>query len=73
MLHNFSRLWLDIGHRRPSDLRKMRLRPPHEGPKEYVRKRTDHIEILVHVAVVQDMMPVQAAENPRLFYPAIFG
>jgi len=46
------------------------LRAQDQGAKQVVGDRQDDVEILVHVAVVQEVVAVELAEPLWLFHPA---
>ncbi len=54
-------------------LGEVELRAAHEGAEAEVCEGEDDVEVLVHVAVMQEVMPIQAAEEPGLFHPACLG
>lgn len=64
---------LHIGHRRASGLRKADLRPQHQGTQAQVGQGQHDIEIFVHVAVVQQVMVVEAVKDSGHFQPSGFG
>lgn len=51
----------------------MGLGARHEGAEAKVRDGQHHIKIFVHVAVVEQVVAIQAAEPPWLFHATCFG
>ena len=62
---------LHIRHRRAFRLFEMRFRTGHESAEAEIGDGENHVEIFVHVAVVQQMVAIQAAEPPRFFHAAV--
>ena len=62
--------WLDIRHRRTFCLLEMGPSAGHESPEAKVRDGQHDIEILVHIAVMQQVVAIQTAEPPWLLHPA---
>ncbi len=64
---------LHVGHGWSLCLLEMGPGTRHEGAEAEIRDREHHVEILVHVTVVKQVVAIQAAEPPRLFHAAGFG
>ena len=64
---------MHVWQRRAFGLCEMSLGAGHEGAKADIGERQDHVEVFVHVAVVEQMVSVQAAEPPGFFHPARLG
>jgi len=69
--HRFCAARLHIGNGRPARLAEMDRRAHQQRPQQQVRQRQHHVEILAHVTVVQQVMPVQPEENPRALHRAL--
>ena len=63
-------LRLHIGHRRAGRLHEACLRAENQGAEQEVGERKDDVEILVHVAVMQEMVAVEFSKPPWFLHAA---
>lgn len=68
MTFQFLYLRLHIRHGRTLRLREGELRVQPERAQKQIRQRQHHIEIFLHVTMMQQMMPVQPVENSRTLH-----
>lgn len=66
-LRSHRRARLHVRHRRALRLGKVDFGTQDQGAKDQISQRQHHVEILVHVAVVQEMMTIQAEIDAGTF------